>query len=74
MNEYPEKNSTPVDEQTETIDLFGERIDSSTPCADTDDTTSLAADRIGRAVDAAAERARKKKPVRNERQPHCEER
>lgn len=51
---------TSADEAEQTIELFAERIDAATPCPDTEESTQHAADRIGRAMDAAAERARGK--------------
>lgn len=57
---------TSADEAEQTIELFAERIDAATPCADTKESTQHAADRIGRAVDAAAERARGKDRERRE--------
>lgn len=78
------------DEDRQTIELFGERLDASTPCGDPDETVCRAgrtetdgltdpaepavpsprrksgqpADRIGRAVEAAAERTRQKERQR----------
>lgn len=73
MNEYPGKDRPSADEQTETIELFGKRIDASTPCADEDIKTRQAVDRIGRAVDAASERARRKEPECSD-EPKCGDR
>lgn len=60
------RSATSADEAEQTIELFAERIDAATPCADTEESTQHAADRIGRAVDAAAERARGKDRERSE--------